>query len=87
MYTNIVNFGPVTLEIEVWEICTFETIQQTAAYLAEYLNNYWTDLHQRFSFAIDVWYKFGRFMLSTTATLLRPSKDVKYGGEFLRLSV
>jgi len=47
--TNMVNFGPVTTEIEVWEICTFETIRQKAAYLTEYLNNYWTDL-QRFSF-------------------------------------
>jgi len=27
--------------------CTFETIQQKAAYLTEYLNNYWTNLHQR----------------------------------------
>jgi len=27
-------------EIEVWEICTFETIGQKAAYLTEYLNNY-----------------------------------------------
>ena len=50
----MVNFGPVTPEIEVWEICTFETIRQKAAYLNEYLNNYWTDLHQRFSFGIDV---------------------------------
>jgi len=39
-YTNMVNFGPVTPEIEVWEICTFETIQQKSAYLTEYLNNY-----------------------------------------------
>jgi len=46
----MVNFGPVTPEIEVWEIRTFETIRQKAAYLTEYLNNYWTDLHQRFSF-------------------------------------
>ena len=30
-------------EIEVWEICTFETIRQKLAYLTEYLNNYWTD--------------------------------------------
>jgi len=49
-YTNMVNFGPVTPEIEVWEIFTFETIRQKAAYLTEYLNNYSTDLHQRFSF-------------------------------------
>jgi len=48
--TNMVNFGPVTPEIEVWEICTFETIRQKAAYLTEYLKNYWTDLHQRLSF-------------------------------------
>ena len=37
--TNIVNFGLVTPEIEVWEICTFETIRQKSAYLTEYLNN------------------------------------------------
>ena len=46
----MVNFGPVTPpEIEVWEICTFETIWQKSAYLTEYLNNYWNNLHQRFS--------------------------------------
>jgi len=45
----MVNFGPVTPEIEVWEICTFETILQKSAYLTEYLNNYWTNCHQRFS--------------------------------------
>jgi len=39
--TNIIDFGPVTPEIEVWEICTFETIRQKAAYLTKYLNNYW----------------------------------------------
>jgi len=49
-FTNMVNFGPVTPEIEVWEICTSETIRQKAAYLTEYLNNYWTDFHERFSF-------------------------------------
>jgi len=38
--TNMVNFGPVMPEIEVWEICTFETIWQKAVYLTEYLNNY-----------------------------------------------
>ena len=38
--TNMVNFGRVTPEIEVGEICTFETIQQKAAYVTEYLNNY-----------------------------------------------
>jgi len=31
--TNIANFGAVTPETEVWEICTFETTQQKAAYL------------------------------------------------------
>ena len=46
----MVNFGPVKPEIEVWEICTFEKIRQKASYLTEYLNNYWTYLHQRFSF-------------------------------------
>jgi len=48
--TNMVNFGSVTPEIEVWEICTFEMIRQISAYLTEYLNYYWTDLRQRFSF-------------------------------------
>jgi len=43
--TNMVNFGPVTPEIEVWEIFTFETIWQKVAYLTEYLNKYWTNLH------------------------------------------
>ena len=46
----MVNFGPVTPEVQVWEICTFETKWQKAAYFTEYLNNYWTDIHQRFSF-------------------------------------
>jgi len=50
MCTNTVNFGSVTPEIDVWEICTFETIRQKSAYLTEYLNKYWTDFHQRFSF-------------------------------------
>jgi len=40
----MVNFGPVTPEIG-----TFELIQQKSVYLTEYLNNYWTNLHQRFS--------------------------------------
>jgi len=53
--TNCVKFGPVTPEIEVWEICTFKTIRQRAAYLTEYLNNYWTNLHQRFSFGSCVY--------------------------------
>jgi len=48
--TNMVNFGLVTPEIEVLKICTFEMIRQKEAYLTEYLNNYWTDFHQRFSF-------------------------------------
>jgi len=38
--TNMVNFGPVILEIEVCEICTFDTIWQEVAYLTDYLNNY-----------------------------------------------
>jgi len=49
-YTNMVNFGLVTAEIQVWEICTFETIRQKPAYLTEYLNNYWTNLHHHFSY-------------------------------------
>jgi len=48
----MMNFGPVMPEIEVWEICAFETIRQKAAYLTEYLNNYWTNVYQRFSFGI-----------------------------------
>jgi len=28
---NMVNFGPVTPEIEVWQICTLETIRQNSA--------------------------------------------------------
>jgi len=46
----MVNFGPVMPEIEVWEICTFKTIWQKSDYLTKFLNNYWADLHQRFSF-------------------------------------
>jgi len=40
-YTNMVNFGPVMPEIDVWEMCTFNMIglRQKAAYLTEYLNN------------------------------------------------
>jgi len=34
---NMVNFGPVMPEIEVWEICTLETIRQKVAYLTKYL--------------------------------------------------
>jgi len=48
--TYMVNFGPVTPDFEVWKYCTFETIRQKSAYLTEYLNNYWTNFHQRFSF-------------------------------------
>jgi len=48
--TNMVNFGPVMPEIVVWEICTFETIRQKSAYLSKYLNNYWTDHNERFSY-------------------------------------
>jgi len=48
--TNIVHFGTATPAIEVDEFCTFETILQKLAYLTVYLNNYWTDLHQHFSF-------------------------------------
>jgi len=48
--TNMVKFGSVTPEIEVGEIWTFKTILQKSTYLTEYLNNYWTDFHQRFSF-------------------------------------
>jgi len=48
--TNMLTFGPVTPETEVWEICTFEMTRQKAAYLTEYLNNYWTDFHEHFSF-------------------------------------
>jgi len=44
------NFGPWMPEIDVWEICTFKTIRQKAAYLTVYLNNYSVDLYQRFSF-------------------------------------
>jgi len=54
----MVNFGSVTPEIEVWEICTFETIRQKVAYLTEYLNNYWTDLHQRFIFGICMYWDY-----------------------------
>jgi len=50
MVYNCVNFGPVIPEIEVWEIFTFDTIWQKSDYLTEYLNNYWNDLHRRFSF-------------------------------------
>jgi len=31
--TNMVNFGPVTPEIEVGENCAFEMIRQKSAYL------------------------------------------------------
>jgi len=49
----------LTPEIEVWEICTFEMIRQKSAYLTEYLNYYWTDLHQRFSFKFHDFRSFG----------------------------
>ena len=72
--TNMVNFGPVTLETEVWENCTFETILQITAYLAEYLNNYWTDqVHQRFSFGRCMYrnYKTDISFMLVQGTLLR----------------
>jgi len=50
MIINMVNFAPVSPEIELWKFSTFVTIRQKSAYLTEYLNNYWTDLHQHFSF-------------------------------------
>ena len=64
----MVNFGPVTPETDVWEICTFETIRQKSAYLTEYLNNYRTDLHQRFSFGRRM---YGYYKTDISFTLLQ----------------
>jgi len=68
----MVNFGPVTSEMEMTEICTFETIRPKVAYLTEYLNNYWTDLHQRFSFGRGMYgdYKTGISFALGQGTLL-----------------
>jgi len=68
--TNMVNFGPVMPEIEVWEIS--ETIRQKSAYLTEYLNNYWTDLYQHFSFGRVMYgdYKNDRIFTVVQGTLL-----------------
>ena len=62
------NFGPVTPEIEVWEICTFETIRQEAAYFTKYLNNYWTDLHLRVSFGRCL---YGDYKTETTFAIVQ----------------
>jgi len=43
------NIGPVTPEITRVINAPFWIIRQKSAYLTEYLTNYWTDLHQRFS--------------------------------------
>jgi len=37
------------------KIAPIWTRQQKSAYLTEYLNNYWTDLHQRFSIGRHVY--------------------------------
>jgi len=64
-----VNFGPVTPETEVWEICTFETIRQKSAYLTEYLNNYWIDFYQRLCFGRGMYADYTR--APTVASIAR----------------
>jgi len=60
----MVNFAPVTPEIKVWEIFTFETIRQKRLISLKYLDNYWTDLYQRFSFGRCM---YGDYKTDTTA--------------------
>jgi len=43
------EIGLVSSEIIRVTNATFWMRRQKSAYLTEYLNNYWTDLHQRFS--------------------------------------
>jgi len=53
-YASFKKIGPVTPEITRITNAPFWMRLQKSAYLTEYLNNYSTDLHQRFSFGIDV---------------------------------
>jgi len=73
------KFGPVTPEIEVWEICTFETIQQKATYLTECLNNFWTDLHQCLALVhVDT---YGEYKTYTSFTLVQGTRC--YGNQLI----
>jgi len=47
---NMMKINPVTPEITRVTNGPFWTKRLKSAYLTEYLTNYWTDLHQRFSF-------------------------------------
>jgi len=57
------KIGQVTPEITRVTNAPFWMIRQKLAYLTEYLNNYWTDLHQRF--------RFGRCMYGIYKTDIR----------------
>jgi len=46
---NMIKIGPVTPEIMRVTNASFWMRPQKLAYLTEYLNNYWTDLHQHFN--------------------------------------
>jgi len=48
-YAKMMKIGPVTPEITRVINAPFWVRWQKPAYLTEYLTNYWTDLHQRFS--------------------------------------
>jgi len=48
-YAKMMKIGPVTTEITGVINATLWMRRQKSAYLTEYLTNYWTELHQRFS--------------------------------------
>jgi len=48
-YAKMMKIAPVTPEITRVIDAPFWMRWQKSAYLTEYLTNYWTDLHQRFS--------------------------------------
>ena len=48
--TNMVKFGSVTPEIYHWSGTKFVLLKRYCKNLTKYLNNYWTDFHQRFRF-------------------------------------
>jgi len=49
-YAKMMKIGPVTPEITRVINAPFWMRRQKSVYLTKYLTNYWTDLHQRFSF-------------------------------------
>jgi len=60
---NMVKISPVTPEIARIKTAPFWMRRQKFAYSTEYLDNYWTDLHQTFSISSHMYgdYKTDKF--------------------------